>query len=111
MHMRSRLVDVAYLISEPARGMNPGREPHFSDVANFVDEKSRDASSMYSVDLTKENSQSNHDRATPGKNQNNGSQVTTLAVNSKGEVKTERKCICCSGTCLDVASKVQSNGH
>ena len=30
--------------------------------------------------------------------------VTTLAGNSKGEVKTERKCICCSGTCSDVAS-------
>ena len=84
--------------------MDPGREPRFSDLAKFVDEKSRVASSMFGVDLTKENSQSNHDRATPGKNQNNGAKVTTLAANSKGEVKTERKCICCSGTCLDVAS-------
>ena len=89
MHLRSNWVDVAYLISEPNKGMNPGREPCFSDLAKFVDEKSRVASSMYSVDLTKENSQSNHDRATPGKNQNNMAKVTTLAVNSKGEVKTE----------------------
>ena len=37
--------------------MDPGREPRFSDLAKFVDEKSRVASSMYCVDLTKENSQ------------------------------------------------------
>ena len=84
--------------------MDPGREPRFSDLAKFVDEKSRVASSMYCVDLTKENSQSKYERASPGKNQNNGVKVTTLAGNSKGEVKTERKCICCSGTCSDVAS-------
>ena len=53
MHLRSRWVDVAYLISEPARGMNTWRESRFSDLANFVDEKSRVASSMYDVDLTK----------------------------------------------------------
>ena len=63
---------------------------------------------MYDVDLTKESSQSKYERAYPGKNQNNGVKVTTLAVNSKGEVKTESKSICCSVTCSD---KVQSNGH
>ena len=84
--------------------MDPGREPHISDLAKFVDEKSRAASSMYGVDLTKENSQSKYERASPGKNQDNGVKVTILAVNSKGEVKTERKCICCSGTCSDVVS-------
>ena len=91
MHLRSRWVDVAYLISEPARGMDPGREPRISDLAKFVDEKSRVASSMYGVDLTKEDSQSKYERASPGKNQNNGVKVTILAVNSKVEVKTERK--------------------
>ena len=105
IHLRTRWVDVAYLISEPVSGTTPGREPRFSDLAKFVDEKARVASSMYGVDLTKENSQSKHDRASPGKNQNNGLKITTLATSSEGEkVKTERKCICCSGTCADVAS-------
>ena len=105
MHLRTKWVDVAYLISEPVRGSNPGREPRFSDLAKFVDEKSRVASSMYGVDLTRENSQSKHDRASSGKNQTNGVKITTLATNSEGkEVKHERKCCCCSGTCPDVAS-------
>ena len=34
--------------------MDPGREPRFSDLAKFVDEKLCVASSMYGVDLTKE---------------------------------------------------------
>ena len=92
MHLRTKWVDVAYLISESVRGTNPGREPRFSDLANFVDEKSPVASSMYGVDLTKENSQSKHDRASSGKNQNNGVKITTLATSSEGEeVKHERK--------------------
>ena len=74
-------------------------------LARFVDnENSRAASSMYGVDLTKEKNQSKYWRVSPGKTQNNGVKVTTLAVQSKGQVKAERKCICCSGTCSDVAS-------
>lgn len=61
-----------------------------------MDEKSRVASSMYGVDLTKKHSQSKHDRASSGRNQNNGVKITTLATNSEGEeVKHERKCCCC----------------
>ena len=104
MHLRSKWVGVAYLISGPARGMNPGRDPRFSDLAKFVDKKSCVASSMYGVDLTKENSQSKYESASSGSNQYNRIKVTPLAVNSKAEVKFGRKCICCSGTCSDVAS-------
>ena len=54
MHLRAKWVDVAHSINEPASG-RLGREPTFSDLAKFVDEKSRVASSMYGLDLTKEN--------------------------------------------------------
>ena len=57
----------------------------FSDLAKFVDEKSRVASSMYGVDLTKETIQSKHEGASPVKNQNNGVKITTLATNGKGK--------------------------
>ena len=90
--------NIAYFISDP------GRMPRFSDLAKFVDEKSRVASSMYDVDLTKETIQSKHEGASPSKNQNNGVKITTLATNGEGGVKYERKCICCSGTCIDSAS-------
>ena len=50
-----------------------------------MDEKLRVASSVYGVDLTKENSQSKHDRASSGKNQNNGVKITTLATTVKGK--------------------------
>ena len=42
--------------------------------------------------------------ASPCKNQNTGVKITTLATNSEGGVKYERKCSCCSGTCIDLAS-------
>ncbi|VDI64456.1 Hypothetical predicted protein [Mytilus galloprovincialis] len=45
MHMRTKLIDIAHSIGES------GREPRFSDLAKFVDEKSRIASSMYGYDL------------------------------------------------------------
>lgn len=54
MHLTTKWTDVAYLIREPVRGTNPGREPRFSELAKFVDEKSCVASSTYGVDLTKE---------------------------------------------------------
>ena len=53
MHLRAKWVDVAHSINEPASGRH-GREPRFSDLAKFVDEKSRIASSMYGLDLTRE---------------------------------------------------------
>ena len=103
MHLGTKLADIAYFISEPVRGTDPGREPHFSDLAKFVDEKSRVASSMYGVDLTKKTIQSKHEKASPSKNQNNTVKITTLATNSEGGVKHERKCSCCSGTCIALA--------
>ena len=72
MHLRTKWADIAYFISEPVRGTDPGREPRFSDLTKFVDEKSHVASSMYSVDLTKETIQSKYEGASPSKNQNNG---------------------------------------
>ena len=97
MHVRAKWVDVAHSINEPASG-RLGREPTFSDLAKFVDEKSRVASSMYGLDLIKENSQSKG---------SNGSastvKVTTLAISRDNEtVKHERKCGCCSGTCSNL---------
>ena len=93
MHLRSKWVDAVYLISGPARCMDPGMEPRFSDLAKFVEKKSRVASSMYGVDLTKENSQSKYERASSGENQNNGIKVTPLAVNSKGEEKLKENAL------------------
>ena len=62
------------------------------------------------VDLTKENSQSKHDRASSGKNQNNGVKITTLATNSEGEeVKHERKCCCCSGVHVPTLHRVKGS--
>ncbi|XP_071124292.1 uncharacterized protein [Mytilus edulis] len=55
MHTRTRWVDIAHSISES------GREPRFSDLAKFVDEKSRIASSMYGYDLCRENNQNKTD--------------------------------------------------
>ena len=51
MHLRAKWVDVAHSINEPASGRH-GREPRFSDLAKFVDENSRIASSIYGLDLT-----------------------------------------------------------
>ena len=106
MHLRSKWADVAHSINEPLTG-TPGREPRFSDLSKFVDEKSRVASSMYGLDLARETSQSKSERSSDGKHQNNGEKVkvTTLTTNSEGEsVKREHKCGCCSGTCSDLAS-------
>ena len=103
MHLRAKWVDVAHSINEPASG-RPGREPRFSDLTKFVDEKSRVASSMYGLDLTRENSQSKGSKSSPRKQQGNGAvKVTTLAISSDSEtVNRERKCRCCSGTCFNL---------
>ena len=66
MQLRAKWVDVAHSINEPASG-RPGREPRFSDLTNFVDDKSRVASSMYGFDLTRENSHSKGSKSSPSK--------------------------------------------
>ena len=67
MHLRTKWADIAYVISEPDKGTDPGRDPRFSDLAKFVDERSRVANSMYGVDLTKETIPSKHEGASPTK--------------------------------------------
>ena len=106
MHLRSKWADVAHSINGPRTGI-PGRDPRFSDLSKFVDEKSRVASSTYGLDLAWENSQCKSERSSLGKHQNNGEKikVTTLTTNSEGEsVKREHKCGCCSVTCSDLTS-------
>ncbi|CAG2233547.1 unnamed protein product [Mytilus edulis] len=103
MHMRTRWVDIAHSISES------GREPRFSDLAKFVDEKSRIASSMYGYDLCRENNQSKTDnRVFTSKHHNNDtvkSKVTMLSTQSlNNTAKYEHKCNCCTGTCVDLTS-------
>ena len=61
VHLRTKWADIAYFISEPVRGTDPGRVPYFSDLAKLVDEKSPVASWLYGVDLTKETIQSKHE--------------------------------------------------
>ena len=46
MRLRTKWADTAYFISEPVGERDLGREPCFSDLAKFVDERSRVASSM-----------------------------------------------------------------
>ena len=101
MHLRAKWVDVAYSINEPASG-RPGREPSFSDLSKFVDEKSRIASSMYGLDLTRENSQFKGSKGSPSNQQGNGEvNVNTLVITSENQtVNHKRKCGCCSGTCF-----------
>ena len=105
MHLRAKRADVAYSINEPASG-SPGREARFSDLAKFVDDKSRIASSMYGLDLARENKQSKGGRGPPGKHQSNEDnkvKVTTLAISTESETaKSQRKCGCCSGTCSNI---------
>ncbi|CAG2256055.1 unnamed protein product [Mytilus edulis] len=103
MHMRTRWVDIAHSISES------GREPRFSDLAKFVDEKSRIASSMYGYDLCRENNQNKTDKRVFTSNHHNNdtvnSKVTTLSTQSlNNTAKYEHKCKCCTGTCVDLTA-------
>lgn len=43
MHLTTNWVEIAHLITES------GREPRFSDLVKFVDERSRIANSMYGL--------------------------------------------------------------
>lgn len=104
MHMRVKWVDIAHSINES------GREPRFSDLAKFVDEKSRVASSVYGLDHARENIQvKSENKVSLNRHQSNGvhSKTTTLTTQSAGESprnKRERKCRCCSGICFDLVS-------
>lgn len=53
-HLRTRWVDVAHSITES------GREPRFSDLTKFVDERARISSSMFGLDLVRENNPRYH---------------------------------------------------
>ena len=104
MHLRARWADVAHSINEPALGY-PGREAKFSDLAKFVDEKSRVASSMYGLDLSRENTPNKGGRGPHSQHQSNADRikVTTIATSGETEIaKPERKCGCCSGTCYNL---------
>lgn len=106
MHMRTKWVDVAHNISVR------GREPRFSDLAKFVEERSSVASSMYGIDLVKEGGcrtdvkHSDHrvSRQTHVANRPK-TRVTTLTTHSESTQKPLRKCCCCcSGSCDDLSS-------
>ncbi|XP_053392148.1 uncharacterized protein LOC128554860 [Mercenaria mercenaria] len=97
MHLRVKWVDTAHVINES------GREVHFTDLVKFVDEKSRVASSMYGIDLIKENRTAKSTSCKP-----HGTKpvkdVTTLTTHSNTDQRrNERKCRCCHGNCLDVS--------
>ncbi|CAG2211235.1 unnamed protein product [Mytilus edulis] len=102
MHMRTRWVVIAHSISES------GREPRFSDLVKFVDEKSRIASSMYGYDLCRENQNKTDNRVFTSKHHNNDtvkSKVTMLSTQSlNNTAKYEHICNCCTGTCVDLTS-------
>lgn len=53
-HLRTRWVDVAHSITES------GREPRFSDLTKFVDERARISSTMFGLDLVRENNPRSH---------------------------------------------------
>lgn len=104
-HLRTRWVDVAHSITES------GREPRFSDLTKFVDERARISSSMFGLDLVRENNPRSH---TENRNRhaishesdwNVKGKVTSLVTQSKADKSgSGRYCRCCSGTCVDLAS-------
>ena len=103
-HLRPKWVDVAHSITES------GREPRFSDLSRFVDEKARISSSMFGLDLVRENSRShveNKVRHTLSheSEENVKDKVTTLVTQSKAvKSSSESCCSCCSGTRVDLGS-------
>ena len=102
MHLRSKWADVAHFICES------GREPRFSDLAEFVDKRSQVASSVYGIEMLKESTASKvHDSK-----QSNGqsgsshrSKVTTLSTSSRNTKQNCNKyCSACLGACADLGS-------
>ncbi|XP_060567693.1 uncharacterized protein LOC132726393 [Ruditapes philippinarum] len=105
MHLRVKWVEIAHVINES------GREPKFSDLARFVDEKSRVANSMYGIDIVKENRTLKVEHKTTSGRfyaEKPSKDITTLTTQSNTEMKKyERKCRCCHGNCADLCSCVK----
>ena len=98
MHLRSRWAEIAHSIFEL------GREPSFMDLTKFIDERSRVASSVYGIDVVKENIRDCKPHPGPSGNTVKG-KITTLSTCTEIQApKSNRKCFCCSGTCTDLAS-------
>ena len=96
-YMRVKWVDVAHSI------MESGREPRFSDLSKFIDQKVRVANSTYGLDLVRE-SKSHVSHKSHGSHKESEVKVTTLTTQNKEVVKSEQiECVCCSGTCYDLA--------
>ena len=119
MHVRGKWVDFAYSIIES------GKEPCFSDLVEFVEKKTRVATSMYGLDLASESrygkgaqtsARKHHTVETIPKHK-----ITTLTTNSAKNQSDKqtfvsnsaragdksvyvRTCLCCSGKCTDLAS-------
>ncbi|CAG2206251.1 unnamed protein product [Mytilus edulis] len=107
MHLRVKWVDIAHSITEN------GREPRFSDLANFIDKKSRLASSMFGLDLVRENSNTYRKDIDKRTDMNTREKVSTFASNNMYDSKAttqDHKCICCNGTCnnLELCVKFKS---
>ncbi|CAG2248710.1 unnamed protein product [Mytilus edulis] len=107
MHLRVKWVDIAHSITEN------GREPRFSDLANFIDKKSRLASSMFGLDLVRENSNTYRKDIDKRTDMNTREKVSTFASNNMYVSKAttqDRKCIYCNGTCnnLELCVKFKS---
>ncbi|CAG2222474.1 unnamed protein product [Mytilus edulis] len=97
MHLRVKWVDIAHSITES------GREPRFTDLTKFIDQKSRIAVSMYGLDLTKERADIKGSSGMRNKPHDYvREKVSTYATNNlhtSENVTHEQKCICCNGTC------------
>ncbi|XP_053406377.1 uncharacterized protein LOC128546124 [Mercenaria mercenaria] len=105
MHVRGKWVDIAHSITES------GREPGFSDLVKFVEEKARIATSLYGLDLANEKSHGKivEDRTfkskpSPAPRRNNAVSFATNSAVNNFMYKPSRKCYCCSGSCKDLAS-------
>lgn len=98
LHLRSKWAEIAHSVFES------GREPQFSDLTKFVDERSRVATSVYGIDIVKENIRAGKSSHGPTENVVKG-KVTTLSTYTESQTqKYNRKCYCCSGTCTDLAA-------
>ena len=98
-YMRVKWVDVAHSI------MESGREPRFSDLSKFIDQKVRVANSTYGLDLVRESkSHVSHKSHGSHKESEVKTKVTTLTTQNKEVMTSDRtECVCCSGTCNDLA--------
>lgn len=96
--MRVKWVDFVHSINVS------GREPLFSDLTKFVEEKPRVAISVYGLDLAKEQAQSKGLSKTSKSGHKSKEKVTTLTTYIKGKsTNFEQKCCCFQETCRDLA--------